>query len=262
MGTPMGHLTTAYSSISAFKGLKLTPVFPSWMDHEGNCVTWQSLFEKIDRLTVCEHSLYFTLSPLTSLLSFTPMHTLHLLSASYFFSLPSFQSLLIVKNWGDNWHLSKNIHKSFVQTFRNRKTHKNVNVGNREGVTESKPSVNARHFLGRLLSYQPTAIWSLDLNSQALHFHVMLCLHSRTSSYKIQHPPEQQTTISISHRVYQTFLFQSLRGSLIKITSNGFQFQFSCTLFDIHCNCLTLNWNSILLHCLYTSVLITAQTEV
>ncbi len=33
--------------------------------------------------------------------------------------------------------------------------------------------------------------WSLDLNSQALHFHVMLCLRSRTSSYKIQHPPEQ-----------------------------------------------------------------------
>lgn len=207
------------------------------------------------------NTLYFTLSPLTSLLSFTPMHTLHLLSASYFFSLPSFQSLLIVKNSCANWHLSKNNHKSFVQTFRNRKTHKNVNVGNREGVTESKPSVNARNFLGRLLSYKPTAIevWTWIRK----HFIFMSCCAfilelplTRSSIHQNSKPPFQ------FHRVYQTFLFKSLRGSLIKITSKGFQFQFSCTLFDIHCNCLTLNWNSILLHCLYTSVLITAQTDV
>lgn len=59
-GSPMGRLPTAYSSISAFKWLKWTPVFPSWMKREGKCGTAQSLFVKIDRLTVWTLSQFYS----------------------------------------------------------------------------------------------------------------------------------------------------------------------------------------------------------
>lgn len=77
-------------------------------------------------------------------------------------------------------------------------------------------------------------------------------------NFPLQDPASTRTAnhhFHFTQSLPDLFIPQSLRGSLIKITSEGFQFQFSCILFDIHCNWLTLNWNSVLLHCLYTSVL-------
>lgn len=82
-------------------------------------------------------------------------------------------------------------------------------------------------------------------------------------NFLLQDPASTRTA---NHHFYFTqslpdhFIPQSLRRSLIKMISKVFQFKFSWIRFW-HSLWLTLNWNSILLHCLYTSVLLNGSNR-